>query len=139
MEPSIDTSIVATCVPEAQRLSFLPRHFGRQMMILEEDLYTHMSELCADYSGGYWNFYDLSNGGCYLAPSGAELYRISVSGNGFEGSLSADAAGITATLFAMNTLTFRFPRLPQHAERYYQLRDFAYTHTEARLILAAID
>jgi hypothetical protein len=43
MEPSIESSIVATMVPEAQRLSFLPRHFGRQMMIFEEDLYTHMS------------------------------------------------------------------------------------------------
>jgi Antirestriction protein len=109
------------------------------MMIFEEDLYTHMSQLCADYSGGYWNFYDLNNGGCYLAPSGAQSYRLTVSGNGFEGCLSADAAGITATLFAINTLTFRFPHLRQHIDRYYQLRDFACTHAEAPLIMAAID
>jgi hypothetical protein len=139
MEHSIESGIVATLVPEAQRLSFLPRHFGRQMMIFEQDLYTHMSQLCADYTGGYWNFYDLSNGGCYLAPSDGQSYRLSVSGNGFEGRLSADAAGITATLFAMNTLAFRYPHLEQHSERYYQLRDFACAHAEARLILAAID
>jgi len=139
MEQIEQAAIVATLVPEHQRLAFLPRHFDTHMMVFERQLYSQLRHLCADYDGGWWNFYDLSNGGCYLAPSGAELYRISVSGNGFEGSLSADAAGITATLFAMNTLTFRFPRLAQHAERYYQLRDFAYTHTEARLILAAID
>jgi hypothetical protein len=139
MEPTIESSIVASLVPEAQRLSFLPRHFGRQMMIFEQDLYTHMSQLCADYTGGYWNFYDLSNGGCYLAPSGVESYRLSVLGNGFEGRLSGDAAGITATLFAMNTLAFRYPQQAQHSERYYRLRDFACIHAEARPILAAID
>ena len=139
METSIDLLIIATTVPEAKRLAFLPRHFDRQMMAFEQSLFTHMSQLSADYLGGYWDFYDLSNGGCYLAPSAPTTYHIRVAGNSFDGNLSADAAGITATLFALNALSFRFPRLERFTERFYQLRDFACEHAERRLILAAID
>jgi hypothetical protein len=74
--PDARVSACATLVP---RQIAGCSNFGRQMMIFEEDLYTNMSQLCADYTGSYWNFYDLSNGGCYLAPSGAESYRICVS------------------------------------------------------------
>jgi hypothetical protein len=74
-----------------------------------------------------------------LAPGGAQSYRLSVSGNGFEGRLSANAAGITATLFAINTLAFRYPHPAKLSARYYQLRDFACTHAEVRPIIAAID
>ena len=92
-----DTSIVlATLVPDAQRLDFLPRHFGHQMMTVEQHLYARLSELSEDYSGGFWNFHDLSNGGCYLAPTAPDQFRIVVHGNDFAGTLSADATGITA-------------------------------------------
>jgi Antirestriction protein len=121
METSIDSLIVATLVPEAARLAFLPRHFGRQMLVFEQTLYTQMSQLCADYSGSYWDFYDLSNGGCYLAPS-AGSYRIAVAGNYFEGILTADAAGITATLFTMNALSFRFPQCERLSAAGFRLR-----------------
>lgn len=139
METPVESNIVATLVPETKRLAFLPRHFGRQMMVFEQCLFTQMSQLSADYVGGYWEFYDLSNGGCYLAPSAPASYRISVAGNYFDGSMSADAAGITATLFTLNALTFRFPQREHYVERFYQLRDFACEHAERRLILAAID
>jgi len=139
METSIDSLIIATSVPEAKRLAFLPRHFERQMMAFEQCLFTQMSQLSGDYVGGYWDFYDLSNGGCYLAPSAPATYHIRAAGNSFDGSLSADAAGITATLFALNALSFQFPRLERFTERLYQLRDFACEHAERRLILAAID
>jgi hypothetical protein len=139
MENSTDSIIVATLVPEAQRLQFLPRHFGSYMMVFERALYTQLHELCADYNGGFWNFYDLSNGGCYLAPSQPRGYRIIVSGNGFEGNLDAESAGIVATLFTLSHLSMSFPRVERYAERFYQLRDFACEYPDANLILAAID
>ncbi len=139
METSIDSLIIGTIVPEAQRLAFLPRHFERQMMAFEQCLFAQMSHLSADYIGGYWDFYDLSNGGCYLAPSAPATYHIRVAGNSFDGKLSADAAGITATLYTLNVLSFRFVRIERFAERFYQLRDFACEHAERGLILAAID
>ena len=139
MEYDIEPIVTATRVPEAERLDFLPRHFGQHLMVFEQTLYTQMGRLCAGYSGGYWEFYDLSNGGCYLAPSGTTVYRVRVSSNYFEGDLSADAAGITATLYAINSLTFRYPQVRRHVDRYHQLRDFACGHAQASLILAAID
>jgi hypothetical protein len=30
---------------------------------------------CADYQGGYWYYFDLSNGGCYMAPGTPMGYR----------------------------------------------------------------
>jgi Antirestriction protein len=69
--------------------------------------------------GGWWNFYDLSNGGCYLAPGGVETFHLKVMGNGFDGRLSANATGITVTLFALSHLAFRFPSVPTFSDRFY--------------------
>jgi hypothetical protein len=131
--------IVVTRVPDAERINFLPRHFGRQMLIVERAVFAHLENLCADYRGGYWNFLELSNGGCYLAPSEARGYRILVEGNGFSGNLDADCAGIVATLFALSHLSMRFPNNERFAERFHQLRDFACEHPDGNLIMAAID
>jgi hypothetical protein len=139
MEIDTQSIVSASLVPDDQRLNFLPRHFGRQMMAVEEHLYARLSELSPDYSGGYWNFYDLSNGGCYLAPTAPEQLRLVVQGNDFEGTLSADAVGITATLFTLSELSFRFQRAEVLATRFHQLRDFAADHAEAGLIFRAID
>ena len=139
MELNDNSGVLATLVPDAQRLDFLPRHFGRQMMTVEQHLFSTLSELSQDYTGGYWNFYDLSNGGCYLAPTAPRQFRIFVDGNDFEGTLSADAVGITATLFALSGLAFRFPRIEVLSIRFHQLRDFAADHAEAGLIFRAID
>jgi hypothetical protein len=139
MELNDTLVILATLVPDTQRLDFLPRHFGRQMMTVEQHLYSRLSELSQDYTGGYWNFYDLSNGGCYLAPTAPERLRIVVQGNDFEGTMSADAAGITATLFTLSELSFRFQRAEVLGTRFHQLRDFAADHSEAALIFRAID
>jgi hypothetical protein len=111
MELNDNVVVLATLVPDTQRMDFLPRHFGRQMMTVEQHLYSRLSELSQDYTGGYWDFYDLSNGGCYLAPTAPEQFRVVVDGNDFEGTLSADAAGITATLFTFSEVAFRFPQL----------------------------
>jgi hypothetical protein len=139
MDTSNESPIIATQVPEGQRLHFLPRHFGSQMMIFEHALYSQLSDLCADYQGGLWNFYDLSNGGCFLAPSEHKGYRISVEGNGFEGRLDAEGAGIVATLFTLSHLSMRYPAFERYAERFYQLREFALDYPDAKLIMAAID
>ena len=93
--------------------------------------------LCADYSGGYWEFFDLSNGGCYLAPSFGSFSLTSP--NGFEATVSADVAGLIAALYAFSTLSFEFRSAEVFADRYHQLREFALEHASARDILAAID
>jgi hypothetical protein len=71
---------------------------------------------------------DLSNGGCYLAPSNPRGYRIIVEGNGFSGNLDAQCAGIVATLFVLSHLSMRFPNVDSIARHFHQLRDFACGH-----------
>jgi hypothetical protein len=95
-------------------------------------------KLTTQYTGGYWTFMELSNGGCYLAPQSEATFHVSVDGNGFDGTVSADAAGITACLFALSHLSFQI-RNESIAEHYHQLRDFALEHAEASAIFAAID
>ena len=65
-------------------------------------------------------------------------FSICVDGNGFEGSMSADAAGIAACLFALSHLSFQIPD-ESIARHFHLLRDFALEHAEASAILAAID
>jgi Antirestriction protein len=96
-----------------------------------------MRQLAKDYSGGYWHFYELSNGGFYMAPECEPLILL-VAGNGYAGRMSAEAAGITACLFAFSHLSFRIPDEVIGCH-YHQLRDFALEHPEASAILAAID
>lgn len=135
------SSIVATLVADTDRLTFLPRHFGRQMLTVERYVYSQFGTLCPAYRGGYWHFYDLSNGGCYLAPEG-KTYPIIHEGNYFDGAVSGDAAGIIVSLFTFSQLSFILEHDPlgeRIATYYHLLRDFASTHPEAGLIYRAID
>ncbi|MBV6417179.1 MAG: Antirestriction protein KlcA [Steroidobacteraceae bacterium] len=125
-------------VPDAARLGTLPRHFGRSMMLVETRIYELMREFCADYDGGLWAFHELSNGGFYMSPP-LEFARLRVHSNGYEGKVSADAAGIIVCLFAYSLLSFQWPREGALAEHFYRLRDYALSHREASEIFSAID
>lgn len=135
--------LVATEVAEDNRLLFFPALFGPRLMLRGEAIvYGWMRKLSPDYTGGLWNFYTLNNGGYYLAPAAPDRLTITVDGNGFEGELSADAAGIVATLFALCQLAAQHVDTEagdKFAEHYHQLRDFVYTHAEAGAIFRAID
>jgi len=141
MSLSIDTPsqrIEAREIPDGERLQILPRHFGRHMLNVEHAVYSFMRQLSSEYTGGYWSYLELSNGGFYMAPTREKPFNVSVDTNGFEGQMSADAAGITACLFALSHLSFQI----QHesiATHFHHLRDFALDHAEASAILAAID
>ena len=131
-------AIVAREVADNERMQMLPRHFGRDMLTVEYAIFAFMRKLSSRYTGGYWVYFELSNRGFYMAPQTEGRFPISVDGNGFECEMSADAAGITACLFALSHLSFQV-RNEQIAEHYHLLRDFALEHEEASAILAAID
>ena len=73
-----------------------------------------------------------------MAPDVEEPMHITVKTNYFDGDMSADAAGITATLFALSHLacSTECERLTGH---FHLLRDYLDFHPEAGLILSAID
>jgi len=138
-----DQPVTASLVVEEQRLEFLPTYFGPRVMLRGEALvFAWLETLSEDYGGGFWNFYTLTNGGFYMAPASDKRMRLEVDGNGFSGEVSADAAGIVATLFALNQLAAEMAGT--HGgdvliERYHALRDFVSSHPEAASIIRAID
>jgi hypothetical protein len=141
MEKAIRETITAALVADDQRLAFLPRHFGRLLLSadgFENYMDKRFSKLCPEYNGGYWDFYDLSNGGCYLAPRG-EQYRIRKLNNAFDERVSAHAAGIIITLNALSELSYFFENVEGMSKRFCQLLKFAAHHAEALLIFRSID
>jgi len=104
----VHSPIVARAVDDSERLMTLPRHFGHRLMIFEGTVYTFMRRFAPDYTGGLWQFLELSNQGFYMAPAEARTYRFSVDTNGYEGAMSADAAGITVCLFSYSHLSFEY-------------------------------
>jgi Antirestriction protein len=141
------TSITCTPVSDDQRPLFLGRVFGKSRCVeAEATVYNWMSRLSPDYHGGYWDFFELGNGGFFLAPSPSScvirnghqgLFIRCQEGNGFEGFLSPQAAGLLATTMAINRLLF----LGCHEleDAYYALTDFICEHPEARVLRQALD
>ncbi len=132
--------ITAQLVPESQRLDIADRHFGiRFPLQFEPMVYRFAEQLAESYTGGYWQFYTLSNGGFYMAPDHAESFDV-VADNGYTGTLSADALGITACLYAYSNLSFTEDNFGQRcAKNFRRLLNFAMQHPEASAIRAAID
>ncbi|MBK4714733.1 MULTISPECIES: antirestriction protein [Tenebrionibacter/Tenebrionicola group] len=140
-----DTTILtATPVADEQRLRFWPQHFGTipQWITLEPRIFAWMDRLCADYHGGIWNFYTLSNGGAFMVPESEEgsnePWRLFNPMNGNGAEMSAEAAGIAACLLAYSHHACR-TESDAMTEHYYRLRDYALSHAECRAIMHIID
>lgn len=133
-------SITNTFVSEPERSAFVDHLFGISYATkLEPTVFTMAERIAPEYSGGYWAFHELGNGGFYMAPSGEALLDV-ICENGFEGKLSPDALGITACLYAYSHLSFGDGRFAETcAEHYHLLREFMFEHVEAAGILQATD
>jgi hypothetical protein len=128
-------------VPEKARSTFLPNLVSVPLMgLFENKVYDFLDKFCEGYNGGYWEFYRLSNGGGYMAPSIDDTtMKLEIESNGYSGTMSGDAAGIVVTLFALNYLIWRFPHATMLIDHYHALRDYAAEHSESAAIFAAID
>jgi hypothetical protein len=137
-----DTTAIITCtlVPEQQRSQVTADLFGVNFPLqLEPFIYSVASQLSEDYSNGYWQFYQLGNGGFYMSPDSTGRFQVT-SLNGNEALMSADALGITACLFAYSHLSFGQGDYAETcAEHYHLLREFMLDHDEAGNILRMID
>jgi hypothetical protein len=135
-------ALTSALVPDEQRVSFWPQHFGSipQWIILEPTVFAWMNRFCADYSGGIWNFYTLSNGGAFMAPEAEsdELWSLFNTMNGNGGELSAEAAGIAVCLMTYSHHAMR-TECDAMTEHYYRLRDYALNHAECSAIMHIID
>jgi hypothetical protein len=129
-----------TLVPEARRMAFLPALFCPPLMLIgERAVHQFMSWLAPDdYTGGLWHFHERSDQPLFKSPDADKRFRIFCETNGHMGEVSAEAAGIIATLFALSHLSFRH-EADQLAEAYVRLCEFAGDHPEAGEIFKAID
>jgi len=135
----MNDNITMTLVSEAARANHVHKLFGIGFPLRVEPTVFNMARLlAADYNGGVWQFYALSNGGFFMAPD-EQGHTISCE-NGFEGRLSAEAFGITVCLYAYSHLSFGGDALAEVcAEHYHLLREFALGHPEVGAITAACD
>ena len=134
--------LTVTQVPDEQRIDFWPRHFGTipQWITLEPRIFAWMDRFCADYSGGIWSFYILSNGGAFTAPESDsdETWHLFNGMNGNGADMSAEAAGIAVCLIEYSHHACR-TGCDAMTAHYYRLRDYALQHSEAHAILRIID
>ncbi|HAT2204833.1 TPA: antirestriction protein [Kluyvera intermedia] len=137
-------ALTATLVQDEQRIRFWPQHFGSipQWITLEPRIFAWMDRLCADYSGGIWRFYSLSNSGAFMAPetngNNDEKWTLFNSMNGNGAELSSEAAGIAVCLMTYSHHAMR-TECDAMTEHYYHLRDYALMHAECSAIMHIID
>ena len=134
-------AITASAVPDELRIGFWPQHFGSipQWITLKPQIFGWMDRLCADYSGGVWSFYTLSNSGAFMAPEpDGEKWTLFNSMNGNGAELTGEAAGIVACLMTYSHHACR-TECDAMTEHYYRLRDFALNHPECSAIMHLID
>ena len=136
-----ETAIARTLLSTTQRSAYVADLFGPHFpMQFEPHVFDAASLLSPDYHGGYWEFYDLSNGAFYMAPECDTPYRV-ICSNDFEGMLSGDALGLVACLYAYSHLSFiaMKPAATTYARMYHLLREFVMEHREVAQILRATD
>lgn len=160
-EPACNKPELRLIVSDENRMRYIPELFftpiGESMVM---DWLTRHS----DYDGGYWNYFVIPEGSegkiaphtavtlkttGYIAPDFDGTYKMCIPGNYFDGEVSADAAGIIATLMILNALSWQASGMgPKYArtcqlliERQDALKDYIsiIKHPEAHLIFRAID
>lgn len=136
----MDTPVTRQLVADDQRTNITADLFGAYFPLqLEPFVYAITSKLSEDYSGGYWHFYQLGNGGFYMAPDSDGKFQV-ISENGSECFMTADALGITACLYAYSHLSFgQGDFAGKCAEQFHLLREYMMAHAEASSILKVID
>lgn len=133
--------ITRRLVPDDHRLKFLPRHFGRNMMVFEQGIYTVARRLSETYTGGYWHYYDLSNSGAYMELAADGQFRLVQEGNGFDEMVSAECLSLVSNLQVFSELSW-VQRENAWGDYYHRLRDYVVYHPDKALVqqvLRAID
>lgn len=135
------TTITRQLVPDNQRMEITAKLFGISFpKRIEPFVFAMAEEIGHEYRGGLWQFYSLSNGGFYMAPDFDTEFTVSCE-SGFSGSMTADALGITACLYAYSHLSFSDNQELAEicAQQFHWLRDYMLEHPEVQVILGAID
>lgn len=132
--------ITKEIVPRNERLGFMASHFGAHASEFQTLVFTLMERHCPPYSGGYWDFYKLSNGGIYISLDQEGDFKVSRASNYFCDEMTVDGASIAMNLEALNNFAWKYPSW-EYGEMYHSLRDYAFGsgHGDAGKIAGFID
>ncbi|BCH47571.1 hypothetical protein KAM260_54620 (plasmid) [Klebsiella pneumoniae] len=145
-----------------KRLQFIPAFFCTP---LADNMAADWLRQYSNYDGGFWNYWVIPQGiggsvepnriifttsrTGYIAPEGEQRYHLIIPGNYFDAEVSADAAGIVATLMILNRLSCQVSDMgPEYVRicrrlvsRQDALKDYLsiIQHPERHLIWRAID
>lgn len=118
--------------------SFLYSKLGPDAMYFEALVHNKSKEIFTNYGGGDWRFYQTSNGGLYMSLKDRKYINCHTFWQEYK--VTADAAGIVASLFAWNDLCWKHVGNPDYYnQQYYALIDFAAEHSERDSIFKLID
>lgn len=134
-------TIIRKTLSGDERINIPAELFGDHFPFrLEPFIFDMAGRLSRDYDGGYWQMYELTNGAFFMAPDEDKPFRVSCE-NGYQGTLSADAFGITVCLYAYSHLAFTDDEdfADTCTEQFHLLREYMLEHPEVKQILRAID
>jgi hypothetical protein len=134
----VDRQITATEVPTGDRFSYLIRRFDRHHDTVDLFLRSFAVELCPEFKGAQWRFFETSTGSVFMVPAGYESLLVSIDQNGFEARVSAEVAGLIVSLFLLARLADG-SRSQEHMRMLVLLRNYALQHPLATTIFRAID
>lgn len=135
------TSQTFVIVSEDQRPSFLHSKLGNACIAFESATFDWAGRLSNDYSGGYWEFCRLENGGFFMYPFCDRAFSCAWE-NGASETLSAEAFGIVACLFALSHISLRWGRTAMGeriGDAYDYILAYARTREDWQQIAAMID
>ncbi|WP_167017808.1 antirestriction protein [Candidatus Pantoea multigeneris] len=128
------------------RMKFWPELFGGFYAAAESSVYGWMSANCQGYEGGYWEYFSLNGGSGFAVPGFEGKKIVRIRGNQFCGEVSAEAAGILATVFVFDRFIWQTSEKPELeplfkalCERKVKLMDYAETTKEAGAIFRVLD
>lgn len=142
----VDVQIESTVVSDEMQEAALTLAFRSEELAwsASNSIRSMMGEMAPGYKGGRWSLVTLSNGGFFMFPKDEQgKVLIQWPGNGFEGEMSAQAAGICATLMTLSHLSFLADERGGNPEPmvdcFHHLRDYAQSHEEASSIFRMTD
>ena len=144
MTSEVQHRITSSVVPIEFHFAVPPRFLGDYAGEGCASIKDWAGRFCATYRDREWNlhdewhFFELSNGGFYMAPANIGRVALRWHKNRYSDMMGADGFGIIVTLYALDNLA-QTTRDRTVIDRYRQLREFAIEHVEALNIQRAID
>jgi hypothetical protein len=134
----VDRQVTAAEVPAGERFAYLVRRFDRHHITVDLFLRSFAVELCPEFKGAQWSFFETSTGTVFMVPTGYDSLLVSIDQNGFEARVSAEVAGLIVSIFVLARLA-DVSRSQEHMRMVVQLRNYALQHPLATTIFRAID